>query len=350
MKKILIIRFSSLGDIVLTSPLIRTLRKKFPAAQIDFLTRTEYSELLKYNPHISDVIEFNVEAGFSGLRKLKRQLGFTQYDIILDIQRNLRSLYLCLGLKGRIHGRPQIFKVNKHPFIRLLLIYCKINLYPKPPNPILKVWEKYLLTAKSLGIFYDGLGFDIFLPEIPEQIIAKIVPPIQDREKYVVIAPGAKHYTKRWPPEYYAEFIKLYLSRYNHRLVLVGGRGDLETEKQILDLLDEGMVLSCIAKLSISQTAVLIKGAALFVGNDSGLTHVAAAFGIPSITIFGSTVEAFGFFPDNPRGVVVEVENLSCRPCTPIGRKSCPKKHLKCLKKIEAKTVLNLITEKNFLN
>jgi heptosyltransferase-2 len=349
MKKILIIRFSSLGDIVLTSPLISSLKKLFPEYQIDFLVREQYSELVRFNPNITKIITFDVEEGLSGLWKLRKKIFSEKYDIILDIHNNIRSKFIRYGYGIPIFSKSRILKINKNQFIRFLLVHFKINLYPKPSHKIRKVWQKYVLTAQPLGINYAGNKIALFFTLVEESFAENYLKKHKIKEKFIVVAPGAKHLTKRWPPDFFAKLIKKLNLEFDLRFLLVGGSEDEKIEKEIMNDIDSDKVVSIIGKTSILQTAALIKRASCFIGNDSGLVHVASAFGVPTIAIFGSTVEAFGFFPENPNAVVVENKGLICRPCTHIGKKKCPKNHFKCLKEIEIEDIINILRERKFV-
>jgi heptosyltransferase-2 len=350
MKKILIIRFSSLGDVVLTSPLISSLKKRFPEHQIDFLVRDQYSELVRFNPNLSKIITFNVEEGLSGLWKLRKKIISEKYDIIFDIHNNIRSRFILYGYGIPLFSKSRILKINKNQFIRFLLVHFKINLYPKPPQKIRKVWQKYVLTGQPLGINYAGNKIELFFTLEEENFAENYLKKHKLKEKFIVVAPGAKHVTKRWPPDFFVRLIKKLNLELDLRFLLIGGSEDEKIEKEILNDIDSDRVVSIIGKTSILQTAALIKRASCFIGNDSGLLHIASAFRVPTIAIFGSTVEAFGFFPENPNAIVVENQGLKCRPCTHIGRKNCPQRHFKCLNEIEVEKILHIFKVGKFIN
>lgn len=348
-QKILIIRFSSLGDIVLATPLISRLRKKFPEAQVDFLIRTEYAELLQFNPKINNLIRFDIHDGFRGLRKLKNQVKKTHYDVILDIHNNLRSRYVCLNY-GRFRAPAQIWHVRKQKITRFLLVKCKVNLYQKIYGRIIPVWEKYLLTAKSLGIdlpdetqkqgsddrpglMGDG-GLEIYISHDAENTAAKIRKGELGDAPYITLAPGARHFTKRWPAEYYSDMINLIYQEKNIKSVLIGGKDDQSLCENIVKDVGGDRCLSLSGKLTILETAAMINNAKLLITNDSGLMHVGDALKTPLLTIFGSTVQELGFFPTAATSMVVENKELSCRPCSHIGRSHCPKKHFRCMKEL----------------
>ncbi len=324
--KILIIRMSSIGDVVLTAPVVRQLRERYPAAQIDFLIRREYAELVRYNPHISRVIELDTREGRQGLHRMKGYIRESRYDVILDLHRNLRSRYVCQGA-----GFPRVLKLRKNQLIRFLLVHFKINRYPNPP---LSVAEKYLRAALPLGIDPSDTRLEIFLPVEIQQEGQERWQAFRRRGMGVVVAPGARHFTKRWLPEYYRKLIERIHHNYGWGAVLVGGPEEAALCREICHGLPEDVCTSVAGELSLLQTAAILREAPLFISNDSGLMHIVAAYQKPQIAIFGSTVRELGFFPLNPRAIVLENSTLACRPCSHIGRAACPKGHFNCMKEI----------------
>jgi len=345
--KILIVRFSSLGDVVLATSLIRWLRQNFPEAELDFLVRQEYAELLHGNPEIDQLIEFDVEPGFRSLRQLKIRLKSRNYDVILDIHNNLRSRYLCLGWGGFFSG-TRILRIQKQQFIRFLLVKFKINLYRRFYGRVIPVWEKYMRTAKPLvGKPESGdCKPELLLAKDPQIKAEKIQSQLLGNKEYITIAPGAKHLTKRWPVEYYSEFLERIHRETKVKAVLIGGDDDVEISKQILHHCPDGTSISLAGQLSIQETAAVIKNSRLLITNDSGLMHVADALGVPLIAIFGSTVEELGFFPSGPQATVIENSGLSCRPCSHIGRSHCPKEHFRCMQEVTPDIIWHAFQEK----
>ncbi len=341
--KILIIRFSSLGDVLLTTPLIRLLREKYPKAQIDFLVRKEYSQVVHYNPHLSKILEFDVREGFKGLKKLKNEIWHYKYHVILDLQRNLRSGYLTFGRVINKLSHTDILKVRKNQIIRFILVKWKLNLYKKMYNRIIPVWEKYVRTAQKLEIVPDEGKLELFPSEDAQIQADQFLKNLPAGDWHLIIAPGAKHVTKRWPIDYFTDLIHQLYKSYKIKTLLIGGEQDNEVIEDILRGIPNGIALSTAGKLTLLETAVIIKKSKLVISNDSGLMHVASAFNRPLIAIFGSTVEEFGFFPNNPNAIAIENKGLYCRPCSHIGRTSCPEKHFKCMMEIKPKKILDLI-------
>jgi heptosyltransferase-2 len=163
---------------------------------------------------------------------------------------------------------------------------------------------------------------------------------------YITIAPGAKHFTKRWPADSYSQLIERLQQETNIPVVLVGGNDDVEVSKQILQQCPDGAAISVAGQLSIRETAALIGHSRLLITNDSGLMHVADALAVPLVAIFGSTVEELGFFPSSPKAIVIENRGLSCRPCSHIGRGRCPKEHFRCMLEISPFNIFRAVQEK----
>ena len=206
--KIFIIRMSSLGDIVLASPLIRLLRQKFPNAKLDFLVRAEYAELVRYNPNLNRIVELNPKNGIRGLHGLRKKILANKYDIIIDIQKNLRSYYLLFGLNYNPITKVRIFRIKKNQFLRFLLVKFKINLYYRIHKELTPVWKKNIYTVKSLDIKPDDGNLELFLPDNARKTAVRINNKSIDITKNIVMAPGAKHFTKRWPEENFSQLIK----------------------------------------------------------------------------------------------------------------------------------------------
>ncbi len=339
--KFLIIRLSSIGDVILTSPLVRQLRERFPAAQIDFLIRREYAELVRYNPHLSNILELDASRGRAGLKAMKARLREAGYNAILDLHCNFRSVFL-----RNFPNHPPVYKIQKNQLPRFLLVKFKINLYRRLYGHPLSAAEKYLRAAAPLGLSREDLRPELHLPPNTEEKGRAIWQELSRENFRVVMAPGARHFTKRWPPAFYAQLIREIYRQRGWRTLLVGGPDELQTIKEIQRRTGNEIQQSRAGELSLLETFAVMRRAPLFISNDSGLMHAAAAFQIPQMAIFGSTVQELGFFPLNPNARVLENAGLGCRPCSHIGRASCPKGHFKCMREITPARVLEEIGEK----
>lgn len=340
--KILIIRFSSIGDILLSTPLIRILRNSYPEFQIDFLIRKDYCELIKHNPNVNNLIEFDITTGFTGLKKLARKIEEENYDAILDIHNSLRSRYIRLNSSAK-----NKYVINKNVIKRFLLVNFKLNFYKNP----LHVMERYISTVSSLSIVNDNKGLEIF---IPETAVSRINDRLNDLDlqKYSIVvgaAPSAKHFTKKWPHEKYIElFIKL-AKDLNAFVINFGGKEDKHYIEEIVgsvnSTLERKASVSFAGAFSMLESAAAIDRCNLFITNDTGLMHLAAARNRKLAAIFGPTVREFGFFPYGTDSIVIENKQLDCRPCSHIGSSSCPKKHFKCMNDISVEEVFQNINK-----
>lgn len=339
--KILVIRLSSIGDVILTNPVITQLRKKYPDAKIDFLVRMENADMIRFHPELSEIYKLDKSKGSSEIRRLREILQQRNYDVILDLQFNARSLRLTGGTNSRV------YRIRKNQFIRFLLVHFKINLYRRGGRKPLRVTQKYLRTASPLGVATDSYTAELHLSDQAYRRGDRWWGELNKLNFGVLMAPGARHFTKRWPPEYYASLIRLIYETYKKKTVLVGGPDEVSIIDEIREHAGTEITESYAGKISLMETCGLIKNAPYFISNDSALMHVAAAFRIPQVALFGSTVEEFGFFPVNDLASVFQVEHLSCRPCTHIGRSSCPRGHFRCLTDIPPESILHDLIGRN---
>ncbi len=338
-KKILIIRQSSIGDVILTTPLVRCVRQAYPNAQIDFLTNQEFTDLVRHNPHISNVITYDKKTGFAGLYGLKKQMMAEKYDWIIDLHNSLRSRFLRLFSK--IISDVKEISVYEKPYIaRKLLINFKKDIYPKPYK---KVLLKYFDALFDKNIQYDNNGTEVFFGE---ENTKKINDLLERQANIITICPAASAFTKQWLPEYFANLIKKLFEYYNFdnqnkhqnnvKIILLGGKADIEVCENIKKMVDNQLnkdLIILAGKCNLLDSAALLARSNVVITNDTGMMHLAEAQKKPVLAIFGSTVEAFGFYPFLEKSKIVE-EDLACRPCSQSGENACPKGHFKCMKDI----------------
>ena len=318
-KRILIIRLSSLGDILLTTPLVRSIKKQFQSITIDYLTTGNFSDTLKYNPYISNL--YNFDKGGTNT-ELYFKLLKNNYDLIVDLHNNFRTKAITkkLNVPSARFKKPGVKK--------FLLVNLKWNLIQNE----VQIPLRYARTLPSVKLDHDGLDF-LFesssnLPETDERLIG--------------FCPGSKHFTKMWPVEYFAELGKLLINN-GYKIVLLGGNDDKLLCERLSNEI-KGSVNRC-NENNLFATAKELTACTAVICNDSGLMHLASALKKPVITIFGSSVREFGFTPYKTKNLVLENNSLSCRPCSHIGRKECPKGHFKCMMEITPQTVYNNLTE-----
>lgn len=322
-QKILVVRLSSLGDILLTTPLIRSLKKENPKIEIHFLLREEYQDVLLHNPYISKLITIKREDSSSKTRDILTQ---NKYDFVIDLQNNLRSRSLIRGVNC-----PKV-RFRKLSWQKFLLVKFKINKL----SDALPIPERYASVIEYFNL--DKEGLDLFTDKKSSEKFDGI-------NNLIGFCPGSKHFTKMWPKEYYIELGKKLIDN-SFNVVLFGGKDDKDICNEIYSSLSKCINL-CYDN-DILQTAADMKMCKTIVCNDSGLMHAACAVKVRVIAIFGSTVRAFGFSPYNCKNLILENKSLTCRPCSHIGRSTCPKKHFKCMMDITPEIVYNSLIQ--FLN
>lgn len=330
-KKILLIRFSSIGDIVLTTPVIRALKEQ-TGCELHVLTKKRYSQLFIGNPHITQIHSFEKVPG-ECLPLLEKE----QFDFIIDLQKNLRSLKVRKSLGVVSYTFPKL-NVKKW-----LLVNTKINRMPD-----LHVVDRYFMAVKKLGVTNDHRGLEFYIPEKDEVNPSQVA--VSFCNGYIAMVIGGQHTTKIFPPEKAADLI----SRLAFPVVLLGGPEDKQRGEDICSLCRHTEIINTCGTLSLNQSASLVKQARLVITNDTGLMHIAAAFSKPILSIWGNTVPELGMYPYMPGKenlfVIAQVEGLSCRPCGKLGFPKCPKKHFKCmmdqdvnLMAIEAERLMNIL-------
>lgn len=334
--KILIVRFSSLGDIILTTLLIRTLRRSYPDALIDYLVKSEYADILRSNPHLSAIIQLR-SSHQDELKRLAQKVRAERYDLILDLHNSLRSRYL------RTLARARAVKiVRKRVLPRTMLVNFKRNYYTdRVPVPI-----RYLETAARYSVVDDGAGLEVFVPEdIVSSVSARLNRFGLDRYQTVIgVVPGARHFTKQWPMERFVEFGVKVSREHKAKLLVFGSTEESEYCGDIAHMINAEVGTNVAESLggifSILETASAMEACSVVVTNDTGLMHLAAARRRPVVALFGSTVEEFGFFPFRTTSIVLERKELPCRPCSHVGRAECPEGHFKCMRDIAVLDVL----------
>jgi ADP-heptose:LPS heptosyltransferase len=322
--KFLLIRFSSIGDIVLTTPVIRCLKKQVPDAEVHFLVKSAFLPVLEHNPYI-DKIHVLAHSWELMIEELRTE----NYDYVIDLHHNLKTLRVKQALKKKSFS---FFKLNIQKYIYTAF---KINLLPR-----VHIVDRYLKTVEPFGVKNDGAGLDYFIAGHEE--IKKTDIPASHSAGYIACVIGGAHGTKRWPVHKWKEFC----GKMDHPLILLGGKEDEKNGNEIAAT-DPVKIYNACGKFRINESADLVRKSKLVVTNDTGLMHIAAAYRRPVISLWGNTVPAFGMTPyygDAPvTGVIMQVSNLWCRPCSKIGYKKCPLGHFKCMEKIDAEELMRKV-------
>lgn len=318
--KLLIIRFSSIGDIVLTTPVIRCLKQQVNDVEIHYLTKPQFKSILSTNIYIDKV--HTLGESFSATTKLLKQENF---DEVIDLHNNIRTKRVKLAL-----GKPS-HSFNKLNFEKWLLIRLKNN---RMPN--IHIVDRYMATVAHLGVKNDGQGLDYFIPET-EKLDTPTLP-----NNYITFAIGGQHNTKKLP---IAKIIDI-LQQLNYPTILLGGKEDVENGNTIIKALNKDTIINMCGKLSLNQSALVVKNSKGLITHDTGMMHIGAALDIPILSVWGNTVPQLGMTPYYKQGSkaalqaeIFEVLNLKCRPCSKIGYEKCPKGHFDCMMKQDSAAI-----------
>lgn len=315
--KILVVRFSSIGDVVLTTPVVRCLAQQLPDAEIHFITKQAFLPVLEHNPYIDRIITIQ-----SSVKEKIDELKAEDYDLVIDLHRNVRTLRLKRALGKKSYAFP---KKNIEKF---LLTTFKLNRMPK-----VHVVDRYFEAVRPLGVMNDGLPCDFILTaadyvDLPASGLSP--------KRFIAVAVGAQFATKQLPLELLVEV----LSAVSVPIVLLGGPMDEERSQALKNLLPSQTVVDFCGKMTLRNSAYVLSQAAALLTGDTGLMHIATAFSIPIVSVWGNTVPDFGMYPYMPSAPALfsihEVNGLSCRPCSKIGYQECPKKHFKCMRDQDA--------------
>ena len=311
--KFLIIRFSSIGDIVLTTPVIRCLKQQLPDAEVHYLTKKSYKGIIETNPYI-DKLHILADDWNAMIAALKEE----QFDFVIDLHHNLRTWRIKNALK-----KTQSFSFNKLNYEKWLLTALKISKLPQ-----VHIVDRYMATLEPFGIKNDEKGLDYFIPE--KDIVPITDLPASHMYGFIGIVIGAALNTKKLPIHKLQELC----TKIEHPIILLGGPED-KADGEMIASVDDIKIYNACGKFSLNQSADLVRKSKLIISHDTGLMHVAAAFGKRIISVWGNTVPAFGMGPyygnKEVKNRLFEVTDLPCRPCSKIGYKKCPKGHFKCM-------------------
>lgn len=323
---ILAVRFGSLGDVLLTTPLFRAIRQRHPQVRLTVVTRRRYAPLLSDNPRIDEVVGF---APGESLLGLAARLRATRFSYFLDLENSPRTRLLRLLVPGHWRTAPQ------YRVARELLIRTKRNRYPEE----VPVAERYFDAARELDVVPDGGPTELFLnPETEQQTEAWLAQANLGSERpFVAFAPGGGKATKRWPPEYWVRLVRRVAST-GADPVMVGGPEDTMLAAEVATR-STTRAVNAAGVLSLQGSAALLKRAAALVTGHTGAMYLAAALGTPLVALFGPTVRAFGYHPYNAARSFVLERNLSCRPCSATGGPECPMGHHLCMQEIQPDAV-----------
>jgi len=324
--KFLIIRLSSIGDIVLTTPVIRCLKQQVENAEVHYLTKPEYESIIKNNPYIDKIHLAN--KSYSGfIKKLKAE----NFDYIIDLHHNFRTLKIKLSLKRTA------FSFHKLNIKKWILVNFKIN-----KLPTIHIVDRYLATLSVFDVKNDDKGLDYFLQE--DEKIKKSTLPAAFQNGYIALVIGAKHETKKLPENKLKELVE----KIHKPIIILGGKDDFVNGEKIAQ--HAATVHNVCGKYTLNQSASIIEQADFVITHDTGLMHIAAAFKKKIVSVWGNTIPEFGMYPYLPSNFkfnsaswIFEAQGLNCRPCSKIGFKKCPKGHFKCMQNIDVNKIVEIV-------
>ena len=324
--KFLIIRFSSIGDIVLTTPVVRCLKRQVATAEVHFLTKHSFRKIVESNPYLDKVHYLQ-----NDLDEVIRELRKEDYDYVIDLHHNIRSLKIKKALKKKS------FSFNKLNLEKWIYTNLKWNTLPD-----IHIVDRYLQTVASFGVKNDQAGLDYFIPESDKIKESDI--PASHHAGYIGIVVGAAHETKKLPLSHLQELCQ----RIHHPIILLGGKEDMPAGEAIAAGEPIKIYNAC-GKFNLNESADLVKRAKLIISHDTGLMHIAAAFKKPVISIWGNTVPSFGMYPyygekNSSRFDIFQVNKLQCRPCSKIGYRKCPRGHFRCMRN---QNILEMVSKVN---
>lgn len=328
MQKILVIRFSSIGDIVLTSPLLRAIKQQKPETELHYLSKKQFTSVLEHNPHIDRLFLFQ-----DNLEEIIQQLKKEKYDWVVDLHHNLRSF----RIKRALNTPNSTF--DKLNFEKWLLVRLKINQLPKK-----HIVQRYFKALKPLGINDDHLGLEYYSGLEKQEEIEGL--PFEIERNFAALVIGGTYFTKQIPLAKLLEMVEAIAIP----IVVLGGPNDQVIANELAEKANKPIYVA-VGKSSLNESAEIIRRSRFVVTGDTGLMHIAAAFQRKIFSVWGNTVPEFGMYPYLPQNpelsVILEDKNLSCRPCSKLGFQTCPKKHFDCMMKQDFSSLIQYIQSEN---
>jgi ADP-heptose:LPS heptosyltransferase len=317
--RILVVRFSSLGDVVKCTALPRLIKRAYPRAHLTFVTAADYLELIRDNPHIDRPLGFPRREGLGGLLRLSHELKRGGVDLVVDVHRSLRSRMLTALLPA-----PRV-PYSKRTLQRWLLIQFRVNTYRRAVGKE----EDFLAGLRRYGVDPDGRGTEVFLARtLADEAMRRRLAPEWERYNawragglpVLGVAPVAAWELKRWPTESFRALMAGFIRATGGGVLVFGGPKDSDAQRLAGDF--GGQAVSLVGKTSHLESACFASLADLVVSNDTAMTHLTEAAGRDVLTIYGPTSRELGYYPTRPGSIVVE-RDLPCRPCTRMGEGRC---------------------------
>jgi len=332
MPRILLVRLSSMGDVILTTPLVRALRARHREAEMVYLTRPGFAPLVADHPARVEVLTFDPTS--EALGDLAKRLRGRKFTHLLDLHGVTRSRLLRLLVPGQWRG------YGKRRVARWMLVHGKRDIY----GDSVPEAERYFEAARDLDVTPDGGPAEVGIGAAAAASAAAWLASrgLGGGRPMAALAPGAAHFTKRWPTGYWEMLSQSLVAQGYDVAVLTGG--DFRDEGAAIAAAGGVNAATTAGALGLQETAGVLRAARVAVSGDTGLMHLATAVGTPVVALFGPTVRQFGFFPYRSPATVLELA-LSCRPCSAQGGEVCPLGHHKCLREISPQMVMEAVRE-----
>ncbi len=311
--KFLVIRFSSIGDIVLATAAIRCLKLQVPNAEVHFLSKQNFKAVTEANPYIDRFFYLN-----NNLDSVIAELKLEHYDYIIDLHKNFRTFKIKLALSCKY------LSYNKESFAKFLMTKFGINRMSGR-----HISDRCLDALAPIGVVNDGKGLDYFISE--KDVVPITDLPAQHRFGFIAIVIGASYFTKKLPVQKLQELCL----KINYPIVLLGGKEDAEVGNQVASVNDIKIYNAC-GKFRLNESADLVRQSRLVISHDTGLQYIACALNKKVLALWGGTSPKLDVEPyyDKHSNNMYEnfiVPDLPCQPCSNFGTQTCPKKHFKCM-------------------
>lgn len=332
MPKILVIRFSSIGDIVLSSPVFRCIKKQVTDAELHFVTKQSFRMVTASNPYIDRFFYLEDDLG-SLINKLKAE----KYDYVVDLHNNFRSLNIKKALKTKT------FTIDKLTLEKFLLTELNINVMPG-----IHITQRSLNTVRALGVVDDGLGLDYFIPD--SDIVKEKDIPTSHHAGFIAIVIGASYFTKKLPVHKLQELCY----KIDHPIILIGGKEDMEAGQAVASI-DPVKVYNSCGKFNLNESADLVRQSKLVISHDTGLQYIACAFQKQILAIWGGTSPKLDVEPYYGSSYINQKAlpsyeniclNLKCQPCSKYGTNTCPLDHFNCMNKQDIDHIVSKVHQR----
>lgn len=332
MPKILVIRFSSIGDIVLASPVLRCLKKQLEKSVVHFVTKASFKMVTASNPYIDKFFYYDDE-----ITPLIEELKKENYDYVIDLHNNFRSNKIKRALKKKS------FTIDKLNIQKFLLTKLNIDIMPH-----IHITQRSLNTVASLNVFDDGLGLDYFIPE--EDIVPQDHIPASHYHGYIAIVIGANYFTKKLPVHKLQELCY----KIDHPIILIGGKEDARAGEEIASL-DPIKIYNACGKFNLNESADLVRQSKFVISHDTGLQYIACAFQKPVLAIWGGTSPKLDVEPYYGKRFMQKQSfpiyenillNLHCQPCSKFGTHTCPLEHFNCMEKQDIDVIIHKVNDR----